>query len=163
MYQERYWKELYQLKIHVNYLMIYLEKSEFNDKAVNIFLAITSSSSICGWAIWQKYSFIWAIVIAASQLITAIKMFLPYKTRMKIIGGLVHELEEILHYCEMRWFDVAEGNLTEEDIHKLQFEIRKRKAQAVKKHLGIDTLPPKKNYFDEARGLANTYFDNFYP
>ena len=83
MYQQRYWKELYQLKVHTNYLELYLESSTNVDRGMNIFLAITSSSSICGWAVWQQYSFVWGAAIAASQLITAIKGFLPFKSTEK--------------------------------------------------------------------------------
>lgn len=161
-YQQRYWKELFQLIVHVNYLEIYLEKSEFKDKAINIFLAITSNSSICGWIIWQTYSWLWAGIIAVSQLITAIKTFLPYKDRLKMVSSLLHEVDELLLYCEMKWFDVAEGKLTEEEINKLHFEIKRKKAQAVKKHLGGHVLPKHEEYFEKAKELANTYSDNFY-
>ena len=119
-YQLRYWKELYQLRVHVNYLELYMEHSEYLDKSTNIFLAVTSNSSICGWAIWHNYSFIWEIIIAGSQLINAIKQFLPFKLRLKSIGSILKELEELMTFTEMKWFDVAEGNLTDEEINKLQ-------------------------------------------
>ncbi len=35
MYQERYWKELYQLKVHLVYLELYLNDADFKDKAIN--------------------------------------------------------------------------------------------------------------------------------
>jgi len=109
-YQARFWKELHQLRVHVYYLEIYHEKSELINKAINIFLAITSSSSICGWAIWSRYDFIWAIIIALSQLINAIKHFLPYRNRLKSLRSILFEFEELLTSSEMRWFDVAEAN-----------------------------------------------------
>ncbi len=161
-YQERYWKELYQLRVHVNYLELYMEQSEFYDKSVNSFLAITSSSSICGWAIWNKYAFIWGIIIASSQLVTAIKQFLPYKARLKAINDILRELEELMTFTEVKWFDVAEGNLTDEDIHKLQYEIRSKKVKILQKHLGLNTLPQKKKLFKEATQVADTYINNFY-
>jgi len=162
MYQHRYWKELYQLKVHVNYVELYLRNSDVNDKRVSIFLAITSSSSICGWAIWQEYSFVWAGIIALSQLITAIKTFLPYKQRIKPLSSLLHDLELITWECELEWFNVAEGELTEAETHKLQFNFRKKKLEALKKNLGVMTLPEKKNLFKKAEETAKTYFNNFY-
>jgi hypothetical protein len=161
-YQERYWKELFELRVHVNYLELYMEKSELIDKSINIFLAVTSSSSICGWAIWNKYSFLWAVIIASSQLINAVKQFLPYKTRLKATGGIMRELEELSTFAEMKWFDVAEGNLTEEEINKLQFDIRSKKTKSVQKHLGINTLPKKENLFCKAKKSAEIYIKNFY-
>ncbi len=161
-YQDRYWKELYQLRVHLNYLEVYMEQSEFIDKSVNIFLAITSSSSICGWAIWNKFDFIWAVIIATSQLVSAIKQFLPYRKRLKSISGILREFEELLTYYEMKWFDVAEGKLTEEEINKLQFEIRSKKTKILHKYLGTNTLPTKGKLFEKAKKIANTYINNFY-
>ncbi len=161
-YQNRYWKELFELRVHVNYLEKYMQQSELRDKAVNIFLAVTSSSSICGWAIWHKYSFIWAVIIVASQLIGAVKQFLPYRTRLKAISNILKDLEELLNLYEMKWFDVAEGKLTEEEINKLQFEIRSKKTKAIQKHLGMNTLPEKGKLFREAKQSAEIYINNFY-
>ena len=62
------------------------------EEPINIFLAVTSSGSIGGWVIWDKYSFLWAFIIAASQVINVVKQFLPYKTRVKTTGGILKEL-----------------------------------------------------------------------
>lgn len=161
-YQRRYWTELFELRVHVNYLELYMEESELKDKSINIFLAVTSSSSICGWAIWNKYGFIWAVIIAASQLINAVKQFLPYRTRLKATSGIMRELEELSIFAEKKWFDVAEGKLTEEEINKLQFEIRSKKTKAIQKHLGMNTLPEKGKLFREAKQSAEIYINNFY-
>ena len=161
-YQRRYWTELFELRVHVNYLELYMEESELEDKSINIFLAVTSSSSICGWAIWNKYGFIWAVIIAASQLINAVKQFLPYRTRLKATSGIMRELEELSIFAEMKWFDVAEGKLKKEEINKLQFEIRSKKTKAVQKHLGNNTLPKKEKLFNKAKKRAETYINNFY-
>jgi hypothetical protein len=161
-YQRRYWKELFQLRVHVNYLELYMEESELKDKSINIFLAVTSSSSICGWAIWNKYGFIWAVIIAASQLITAVKQFLPFRTRLKTAGSIMRELEELSTFAEMKWFDVGEGKLKKEEINKLQFEIRSKKTKAIQKHLGINTLTTKEKLFNKAKKTAEVYVKNFY-
>ena len=155
MYQLRYWKELYQIKVHLNYLELYLQDSEMKDRSINIFLAITSSGSIAGWAIWQQAAILWAVIIAASQVVTVIKNFLPYKTRMKSLSGIVQEFEDIILFTEKRWFDVSEGNLTEEEIHNLQFEVRTRKTKALKKHLGNNTLPEKSKLLSKAQNSAD--------
>jgi len=161
-YQERYWKELFELRVHINYLEKYMQQSEFRDKAINIFLAVTSSSSICGWAIWNKYSFIWAVIIAASQLINAAKQFLPYRTRWKAISSIAKDLEQLLNCYEKKWYDVAEGNLTNQEINELQYEIRSQKTNAVKEHLGINSLPIKTNLLCKAKHSAEVYINNFY-
>lgn len=161
-YQERYWKELFELRVHVNYLERYMEESEFIDNSINIFLAVTSSSSICGWAIWNKYSFLWAVIIAASQVINVVKQFLPYKARLKTTGGILKELEELLYSYETKWFDVERGDLKEDEINKLQFEIRSEKTKIVQKHLGTNTLPEKGRLLRKAKQSAEIYIKNFY-
>lgn len=161
-YQRRYWKELFELRVHVNYLEKYMEQSEFLDKTINVFLAVTSSSSICGWAIWNKYSFLWAVIIAASQLVNAVKQFLPYRTRLKATGGILKELEELSIFAEKKWFYVAEGKLKNEEINELQFEIRSKKIKSVHKYLGINTLPTKGKLLNKAKETAKTYINNFY-
>jgi hypothetical protein len=139
-----------------------MEQSEFIDKSVNIFLAVTSSSSICGWAIWNRFDFVWAVIIATSQLVSAVKQFLPYRTRLKAISGILREFEELLTFYEMKWFDVAEGNLTDAEINKLQYEMRSKKTKILHKHLGANTLPTKGKLFEKAKDTANTYINNFY-
>ena len=161
-YQRRYWKELFELRVHVNYLEKYMERSELIDKSINIFLAFTSSSSICGWAIWNEYGFIWAVIIAASQLINAVKQFLPYRTRLKATSGIMRELEELLIIAEKKWFDVAEGKLKNGEINELQFEIRSKKTKTVHKYLGINTLPTKGKLLNKAKKTARVYINNFY-
>ncbi len=42
-------------------------------------------SSIAAWEIWQEYQMVWAVIIALSQVITAIKPFLPFRQRLKPI------------------------------------------------------------------------------
>jgi hypothetical protein len=163
MYQERYWKELYQLKYHINYLDLYLIDSDRKDNAINIFLALTSSGSIAAWAIWKDMGFVWAFIIAASQVVTALKNFIPYKVRKKSLTGLIRDLEDIMLLAEKNWFKVSEGRLTEEQIHDLRFDIRSKKTDTLNKHLGSNVLPARKELLEKAQNSTDTYFDHFYP
>lgn len=162
MYQEKYWRELDQLKVHVFYLERYLEKTSLIDRNISMFLAIASSSSIASWVIWQNYSFIWAAVIAASQAINAIKTFLPYAKRLKSLQGITNDLESLFLSMENKWFDVSEGKLSEEEIHKLHMRYKEKRRQFIQKHLGSAPLPEEKSMMEKAKESARTYFNNFY-
>lgn len=140
-YQDRYWSELREIKTHVIYLQKYAIHSDWWDKAINIFLAITSSSSIAAWAIWQEYSMYWAVIIALSQVITAIKPFLPYKQRIKVLSDFNDKLQEISLNCERSWFNVAEGRISEEEIHDLYIAIKNQSLDAERKCLKNMVLP----------------------
>jgi hypothetical protein len=95
-------------------------------------------------------------------VINVVKQFLPYKTRLKTTGGICKELEELLNRYETKWFDVERGNLKEDEINKLQFEIRSEETKIVQKHLGTNTLPEKGRLFRKAKQSAEIYIKNFY-
>lgn len=161
MYQEKYWREFDQLKVHINYLERYLEKTVKIDRLINMFLAISSSGSIAGWVIWENFSFLWGSIIAISQAFNAIKIYLPYSKRLKSLQAITNDLESLFLSMEDSWFYVSEGKLTEEDIHKLHMQYKGKINQTIHKHLSIP-LPNKKDMMNEAKESAKLYFNNFY-
>lgn len=161
-YQNRYWNQLKEFKTHVLYLHNYAAHSEWWDKTINIFLAITSSSSIAAWAIWQKYQMIWAIIIAISQIITAVKPFLPFKARIKAVSDLNDRIQEISLECERGWYSVAEGELTNKDIHELCIKLRNESLLAQKKYLKNIVLPKNKELLRIAEIDADSYLKQNY-
>jgi hypothetical protein len=162
-YQERYWKELVQLKVHANYLDFYLLGTAQTSARIDGFLAISSSSSIGAWLVWRDWQFVWALVIAASQVINALKSHLPYWQRLKSLSGLVQEFDDLVLFAEERWFDVSEGRLSDEEIHRLHMEVKRRRSRLVNKHLGPVPLPFRDKMFRKAQEQAQLHFDNFYP
>ena len=77
------WKQLFRVNVRSVYLEKLLKHNETTDRYINIFLAIASSTSIAGWALWNKYIYVWTAIIALSQVINAILPYLPYKERIK--------------------------------------------------------------------------------
>lgn len=161
-YQQKYWSLLRELKTHVIYLHNFAAKSEWWDKAINIFLAITSSSSIAAWAIWQQYQIVWAVIIALSQVITAVKPFLPFRQRLKPIRDLNDQIQEISLECERHWFSVAEGELTEKEIHDLYISIKDKSLKAEKKALKDIVLPKDRKILALAEKESDLYLSNTY-
>jgi hypothetical protein len=162
IYQLRYWNQLKEFKTHVIYLHNYAAHSEYWDKAINVFLAITSSSSIAAWAVWQKYHIMWAVIIALSQVVTAVKPFMPFKQRIKAICDLNDKMQEISLECENRWFSVAEGELTEKEIHELCIRLRNNALISEKKCLKSMVLPKNKKILKKAETEADQYLTNNY-
>ena len=162
MYQEKYWRELDQLKVHVYYLESYLEKTIKTDRLINMFLAISSSGSIAGWVVWKDYSFVWGAVIALSQVINAVKIYLPYSKRLKSLQGITNDLESLFLSMENDWFNVSEGMLTEQEIHSLHMRYKQKRRQIIHKYLGVAPLPNDDNMLESAKNNAALYFNNFY-
>ncbi|SDQ81236.1 hypothetical protein [Pseudovibrio sp. Tun.PSC04-5.I4] len=159
--QERYWRELDQLKVHNIYLALYFEKTYYWDLWTKIILAVASSSSIAGWAIWQQFSFVWGLIIATSQVLNAVKPFLPYSKRLKALQSASGELEALFIVMEDRWFEVSQGNMNNQEIHKVTMGFKEKKRQIMQKHMSGLTLPHNKKMMDEAVAKAVEYFEIF--
>ncbi len=126
-----------------------------------MFLAITSSSSIGGWVIWNEYGIIWGCVIAVSQVINAIKGFLPFQKRAKQIGSLNTEVEKLALDAEGQLYSVFEGKLTDEDIFNLVTKLKQQKLEASHKHFKDQVLPIKSKYITEAEERTRAYFQPY--
>lgn len=161
-YATRYFNEFFDLLTHKYYLDIYHQKSVNINRVINVFLAATSSSSICGWAIWNEFAFIWGGIIAISQLLTVIKQYVPYKQRLKFLGKVLADFEILQNDAEKKWFDVSEGKLTIKEINDLRFDIREKKSAILIKYIGNEGLPDQNKYMEQATLSAETYINNYY-
>ena len=160
-YQSLYWDILVQLRASVYYLQAYQINSEKWDTRIQIFLAITSSSSIGGWAIWDECSLIWGCVIAASQVVNIIRGFLPFQKRAKEIGSFNTEMEKLALDAESQWFSVFEGELTDREIFDLVTDLNGRKWAASNKYFKDHPLPIKSKYESEAAERTRDYFESY--
>ncbi len=148
-----------QLRIDIFYLdCFYLEAVRF-DTSIEIFLAIVSNGSIAAWVIWSKAQFIWASIIALSQLVNAIKPYLPYQRRVRNLEPLKIALTELLLQMEEKWYQVSEGQLSDEEIYSLIMELKRQQVKLTNFHLSMTPLPQNQNYFTQAEQKANEYFN----
>ncbi|WP_102024994.1 hypothetical protein [Serratia sp. FGI94] len=161
MIQEQYWKELYQLKVHIGFIELLLERAEYIDRMMKITLAVSSSVSIGSWAIWSEFSYMWGAIIALSQIISAINPFLPYSSRIKSYSSLLRELEELMTQSEIKWYSISEGRISFYEINKARFDIRKAKQKSIDKYIQT-TIPSASKLQDKAEKFAGEYFYNFY-
>ena len=160
--QKRYWRFLVQIKAWIFYLDVYAESSYKWDRRINIFTAITSSASIAAWTIWSKYNFIWGAIIAVSQIVSAIKQYLPYSKRLEIIRPFIADLQLLFTKADYMWFKVANGELTENEINEELFSLKKRYAELEQKHLKQNSLVENKKFRDMADQKTDEYFTSNY-
>jgi len=159
--QQHYWKELHQLKTHIGFIELLLESAESKDLALKIILAVAASTSIGAWAIWKDLSWLWAFIIALSQVIAAVNHYLPYKERIKTYPGLIRDLEDIMIQAEQKWHSIAEGKLTSEEINIARFAIRTSKQKTLNKHI-TTTIPTAAKLHEKAESSSRAYLENFY-
>ena len=158
--QEKYWKYMVQIKAWIFYLDVYTEDSYRWDRIINIVVAIASSTSIAAWAIWQKYLFVWSIIIAISQVLTTIKGFLPYSKRLKMLVPFMEDLKFLYNKIEYNWFKVASGDLSEDEINELLYSFKDEFSNIENKNLKEETLLEKDNFRKIADRKNDAYFAN---
>jgi len=139
MYQQKYWNQLKEFKVHVFYLQIYAVNQQRNDQRINMFLAVTSSTSIAAWALWKDYQFIWAA-----------------------LSSLADEISKLSLASERDWFSVAEGKWTEEEIHSKWAELKEKSLAAERKFLNGIALPKNKNALEQAQQETDLYLQSTY-
>ena len=139
--QSRYLDTFAGLKRDAIYINIYHAKTEKFDRRLNVFSALTLSGAIGGWAIWQQLHWLWAVAIAGSQVLSAAKPYLPYRTRLKALSGLGTNLEALALTAESDWFKVSEGLLTAEEVHELTIILKRKLHSATKKNFLGMSLP----------------------
>lgn len=162
MTQLQYWNEMHALKTHINFIELKLQQAETIDRRIKIFLAITSSSSIGGWVIWQEYSIFWAFLIATSQVITAILPHLPYAARIKQYSAVINDLSALMIRAEYKWNVIASGQLTDEQINDARFSVLTAKNKALARHIR-STIPSDDKIHQKAESLSVDYFSLYYP
>ncbi len=162
-FAQQYWKQMTELKGHIYYLQHYAADLDWWDNTINIVLAVASNGSIAAWVVWKEWVYVWPVVIAISQLMTAVRPFFPFKQRQRMIMGLRDAFQIIFLDMEDDWCDVSRGQLTEQELHnhikKYKCKINKAEQEHLKDHL----LPKRpKGKIDEARKEADTYFRYYY-
>ena len=160
--QQRFWNELTQFRGQIEYLNLYEVHCERVDRAIKIFLALAANGSIAAWAIWREFSMLWGAIIAASQFLSAIKDHLPFERRLKCVRDLTGKLEAAFVQWEAGWNNLANGELSDEDINARLAELKKMKVELVTSCLSGATLPDKPRLHSAAATQAAHYFEIIY-
>jgi hypothetical protein len=159
--QRRYWETFSTLRRDAIYINRYHARDEHIDRSLSIFSALASSGSIAGWVIWKEIGFIWGAVIALSQALSAVKSYLPFRKRMSALAVLGPELEALALVAETDWFKVGGGHLTEQEIHALTMELKKKALRATTKSFSGSSLPENKALLAVAEQEAAHYMSTF--
>lgn len=160
--QEKYWNYMVQIKAWIFYLDLYIEDSYKWERRFNIFSAIASSASIAAWTMWDQFSFLWALVIAVSQVINAVKEFLPFSKRIKFIMPLLQNLKFLYNKMEYNWFGVASGEMTEEEMNKLLYRFKDEFSNIENVGLKEEILTERKDFMHLADKRTTSYFMNHF-
>jgi hypothetical protein len=114
--QRLYWSHLLQIKGDAIYLRLYRERLGKWVQGLGTLKAIASCGSIAAWAIWKDHAFLWASIIAASQVADALKDVFPFARLHK--GALQYSLaiNTLFIDAEFEWESIFLGRLTDDEI-----------------------------------------------
>src|SRR6056297_3155403 len=106
MIRNKIWYNLVNSKFKCYYIGFIIDKYQKRSTFINLFLAITSLSSVSAWAIWNVLPWLWAIIIAASNILIAIKPYLKYDKKIKELNEKLAILESIEIEYEKLFFEL---------------------------------------------------------
>lgn len=160
--QKKYWNYMVQIKHWFFYVDLYVEDSYKWDRHMNILSAIASSTSIAAWAIWQELSFIWSLIIAMSQLLSAVKPFLPFNRRQKTLVPFMEELKFLYNTMEYNWYKVSVGELSEDEINELLLRFKNEFTSIENKTLKEEILLERNDFKLKADIKTDLYFRDIF-
>ncbi len=159
--QKHYWETFVTLKRNALYIGRYQAKVEAVERNINMCSAVAASSAIGGWVIWQHFAFGWAAIVAAAQVLSAIRPQLPYRSRLAALTALAPELEALALAAETDWLKVCRGYTTEDETYQLAMALKRKEQQATQKNFKGSSLPDDRKLLELANDDAQHYMLGF--
>ena len=122
--KEKVWYTLVNLKYKSYIIDLNFEKNQDLERKINIFLAIASSGSIAGWAIWNSIPIIWGGIIAMSQFVTVILPYLRFNKNARDFKQISIHLDHLNFKFELLWNDIQENLIEENEIRRIYIELK---------------------------------------
>jgi hypothetical protein len=127
--KQKIWATLCNVKFKTYLLQEILHKYQTMERTINIFLAIASCGSIAAWAIFREYQFLWAIIIAFSQVITAIRPYIPYSKYVKVFNMKCMEASLMNVELDRMFHNLRTRKVKEDEIQNQYYSLEERKAK----------------------------------
>lgn len=160
--QRFYWTEMTEVRNKIYYIDIYLSYMRKLNTAIKIITAIASSISIGAWAIWSKYSFIWSLIIAVSQVTNIIFSCISLDKQIKTINSFLSSLLLIGQEFQNNWFFVSNGLISAEEINAKLNELKIKYINLLNKHTTDIDIGSCKYISKKAELMTKEYFNYFY-
>jgi hypothetical protein len=116
--QQLYWAQMIELKVAIGYIRRYRDHVGRWTTGIGTVRAIASSGGIAGWAVWHQYAFVWAIIIAASQVTDALKEVFPFTKKHKAASAHTMTLGSLSIDAQLEWENIFSGRYTDDEIMK---------------------------------------------
>jgi hypothetical protein len=156
--QDLYFKELFQLKVACEYMRRYRRNLSWWVVRFDGLRAIASSGAIATWAVVQKYPLVWGGIIAAAQVMDALKDVIPFTARQKAANGLVVSLDALLIEALFEWESIYVGQLSDDEITARRRKLMELRHDAEVREFPTGDLPESTALLALAEEDATSYF-----
>ncbi|HVA97588.1 MAG TPA: hypothetical protein VNG53_01735 [Bacteroidia bacterium] len=123
--RDKIWIFLCDTQYKTFILTYIVDKFQKRERNINIILAIASSTSIGAWALWKQFPFLWSGIIVSSQVLAAIKSYLPYNKYVKEINLKLLRVEYTNIELEQLFYNLDYNITNENDASISYFKIKK--------------------------------------
>ncbi len=155
--QLQYWNQFSRLKRDAFYISYYHAKIDKIERGLNIFSAAASLGAMTAWAAKHELAIVWGAVILLSQMLTAIRPHLPYRSELKALGTLGPDLEALALVAETDWLKVERASIDDDEIHKRTMALKKKAYDAQERSFKGMSLPEDHKLEARAEAAARDY------
>ena len=131
----RFWNFFTQMKMDEYYYARYQDSSAKWERNLTIATCIVSFGGIALWPIWETLWWLWAIIIAAAQILSAIKHLLPFSRRAIVGAYFLQDFGYLINEVEYAYGRILTGQLKDDDeINDIEMGLKKRKSVLLSKY-----------------------------
>jgi hypothetical protein len=105
-----------------------------------------------------QYPLLWGGIIAAAQVLDALKDVIPVTARHKAANGLVVSLDALLIEALFEWESVYAGQLSDEEITAKRRNLMELRHEADVREFPTGDLPERPDLLELAEEDATSYF-----
>jgi hypothetical protein len=156
-----YWRELGELTTAFFYYRHLRNSLRKTNQIAGITKAVATSGAIGGWLIWQQIPYIWASILALSQLLDVVKSVIPFNKNYQAASSVVASLDTILIDSQLEWEDIFSGRVSDRDIPRRCHKLMRLRTDAERKHFPAGHTP-RSRLFDLAKSEARDYLSGRY-
>jgi hypothetical protein len=158
--QQLYWATMIELKVAASYIRLYRDYLGKWVTWLGTLRAIASSGSIAAWALWKDYAFVWGAIIAASQVLDALKDVFPFTKKHKAARHIQSHLAAFSSTLNWRE-NIFSGRYSDDQIMNRRHKLMKLQHDAERTTFP-DGLATKEPLFAQAQRDAKDYFQATY-
>ncbi len=129
-----YWRALVQLKAASVCIRLCRNRLATQVRWVDGIKAVASSGGIAAWVVWREYPFLWAGIIAAAQLLDAVKHVFLFSRQHRAACDLTVALELLFIESEYEWARIYAGGIPGDAILEARRKMQQLQLEAEHKY-----------------------------